>query len=126
MIDYKILEDQGIIILEPSGPLQEEDFENLTKDADAYLEKHGRLNGLIIHAKSFPGWENFGAFTHHISFVKGHHKKVNRIAIVTDSSFLKIAPGIVNHFVSAQVKHFDYEDLEAAQQWASEAVQAAT
>ena len=126
MIDYKILEDQGIVIVEPSKSLRKEDFENLTRDVDAYLEKNGHLNGLIIHANAFPGWEDFGAFTHHFSFIKGHHKKVNRIAIVTDSAFLKIAPSIASHFVSAEVKHFDYDDLEEATKWASEPVHATT
>ena len=126
MIDYKILEDQGIIIVEPSGSLEKEDFVNLTRDADAYLEKHGRLNGLVIHANTFPGWEDFGAFTYHFSFIRGHHEKVNRIAIVTDSAFLKIAPSIANHFVAAEVKHFDYDDLEEAQKWAAEPARATT
>ena len=120
MIDYQILEEQGIVILEPSGPLGKEDFENLTRDVDAYIERHGRVNGLIVHAKSFPGWEDFGAFSHHISFVKDHHKKIGRVAIVTDSTFLSMAPQIVKHFVSAEVMHFDYDDLEPAQKWIAE------
>jgi hypothetical protein len=120
MIDYQILEDQGIVIIEPSGVLRKEDFENLTRDVDTYLASHDNLKGLIVHAKSFPGWEDFGAFTHHISFVKDHHKKIARVAIVTDSTFLTIAPEIVKHFVSAEVMHFDYDELEAAKHWISE------
>jgi len=120
MIDYQILEDQGIVILEPSGSLSKEDFENLTRDVDAFIERHGHVNGLIVHAKSFPGWENFGAVSHHISFVKDHHKKINRVAIATDSTFLSIAPEIVKHFVSAEVMHFGYEDLASAQKWIAE------
>ncbi len=120
MIDYQILEDQGIVILEPSGPLRKEDFENLTRDVDAYIERHGCVNGLIVHAKSFPGWEDFGAFSHHINFVKDHHKKIGRVAIATDSTFLSMAPQIVKHFVSAEVMHFEYDDLETAQKWITE------
>ncbi|MBN2291286.1 MAG: STAS/SEC14 domain-containing protein [Pirellulales bacterium] len=120
MIDYQILEDQGIVILEPSGPLRKEDFENLTRDVDAYIERHGQVNGLIVHAKSFPGWEDFGAVSHHINFVKDHHKKIDRVAIATDSTFLSIAPEIVKHFVSAEVMHFGYDDVETAQKWIAE------
>ena len=121
MIDYKILEEDGIVILEPSGPLRKEDFENLTRDVDAFIERHGHVCGLIVHAKTFPGWEDFGAVSHHIKFVKDHHKKVARVAIATDSTFLSIAPEIMKHFVSAEVMHFGYDDLEAAKHWIAEA-----
>jgi hypothetical protein len=33
----------------------------------------------------FPGWENFGGFTAHMHFIREHHKRVERVAIVTDS-----------------------------------------
>jgi hypothetical protein len=48
----------------------------------------------MIYTKSFPGWENFGAFVSHIKFVGGHHRKIERIAAVTDSGFLKVMPSI--------------------------------
>ena len=126
MIDYSINEELGIAVIEPTGPFQKEDFENLTKDADAYIEKHGQLNGLVIHAKTFPGWENFSAFTQHIRFVKGHHKKVARVAIATDSAIMSLTPNIAKHFVSAELKHFDYDNIEEAKKWASEPAHVAT
>lgn len=122
MIDYTILDEEGIVILEPSGALQKSDFEKLAKDIDAHIEKHGDVNGLIIRAKEFPGWENFGAFSSHLSFVKEHHKKIRRVAIVTDSTLMTVIPNLAKHFVSAEVKHFDYDDMEAAQSWVSEIV----
>ncbi len=120
MIDYTILDEEGIVIIEPSGSLQKSDFEKLARDVDAHIEKHGEIGGLIIHAKSFPGWENFGAFTSHLSFVKEHHKKIRRVAVVTDSTLLTIIPNLAKHFVAAEVKHFGYDDMEAAQHWVSE------
>ncbi len=117
MFSYEILSEQGIVIIEPSGPLQQKDFENLTKDIDELIEKKGNLKGIIIHAKSFPGWEDFGAFIHHMRFVKDHHKKITRVAAVIDGKLTKIVPKIVNHFVSAEVKCFDYDDIEAAKNW---------
>ena len=77
MLNYKILDAEGIVIVEPSGPLQKTDFEKLTKDVDAHIERRVGVGGLIIHAKSFPGWENFAAFCSHLRFVKNHHKKID-------------------------------------------------
>jgi hypothetical protein len=42
---------------------------------------------VLVVAKGFPGWENCGAFTAHMHFVREHEKKVRRVAIVTDSYF---------------------------------------
>ena len=121
MILLKIIRDEGIVIIEPSGSLEKNDFEQLTKEIDAYISDRGYVNGIIIHTREFPGWESFGAFTHHMKFIKDHHKKVKRVAAVTDSKFMSIAPVIANHFVSAEVKHFDYADMESAKKWVQEA-----
>jgi hypothetical protein len=122
MISLQIMKEEGIVIIEPSSPLEHPDFEKLTKEIDEYIEEKGGVNGLIIHTKSFPGWENFAAFTGHMKFVKDHHHKIKRIAAVTDSKFLSILPSIAKHFVAAEIKHFDYEEMETAKQWIQKAV----
>lgn len=117
MISYKIISEKGIVIIEPSGPLQQKDFENLAEGIDDYISRNGKLDGLIIHAKSFPGWEDFGAFIHHMKFIKGHHREIKRVAAAIDSKIMSIIPKIANHFVLAEVKHFAYDDIEAAKEW---------
>ena len=117
MIRHEILENEGVVVVEPSGPLSVEDFEKLAADVDAYLEKNDKLNGLVIHAHKFPGWENFAGFTHHMRFIRDHHRRIGRIALASDNRAALIAPKIAKHFVSAEVKHFDYQDLAAALAW---------
>jgi hypothetical protein len=117
MISFEIMKADGIVIIEPSGALEQTDFEKLTSEVDEYIKEKDYLNGIIIHTKDFPGWESFGAFTHHMKFIKDHHKKIKRVAAVTDSKFMSIAPMIAKHFVSAEVKHFDYADMDAAKKW---------
>ena len=122
MISFDIVKEDGIVIIEPSGALVQNDFDRLTREIDAFINKEGFVKGIIIHTKDFPGWDSFGAFTHHMKFIKDHHEKVKRVAAVTDSKFMSIAPTIANHFVSAEVKHFPYADMDAAKQWIEEAV----
>lgn len=121
MISFTILKDEGIVIIEPSGTLEQTDFEHLTSEVDGYINEKGVINGIIIHTKDFPGWDSFGAFAHHMKFIKDHHRKVKKVAAVTDSRFISIAPAIANHFVSAEVKHFDYKDMDGAKKWIQEA-----
>jgi len=122
MINVIVDSDEGIIVVEPTGPLEQSDFDKLAKEIDAYSEDKGRLFGLIIHTKSFPGWDNFNAFLHHVKFVKEHHKEIQCVAIVTDSRIGAVGPGIAKHFVSAKIKHFEYDDIKEAIQWIQNAV----
>ncbi|HSA65330.1 MAG TPA: STAS/SEC14 domain-containing protein, partial [Nitrospira sp.] len=84
---------------------------------DPYLEKAGRLDGLIIHTKSFPGWDSFAALCSHLRFVKNLHQKVSRLAVVTDSPLGTFAETVGSHFVSAEIKVFPFREMEAAKTW---------
>ena len=41
-----------------------------------------------------------------MKFVQDHHRKVDRIAVLTDSKILKIAPKIAEHFAHPELKVF--------------------
>lgn len=117
MLDYELNRAESILILKPTGPLESTDFEKLALEVAPYIRENGKLNGLMIYVKSFPGWENFAAFLSHIKFVKNHHQKIKKIAAVTGGSFLSIMPQVANHLIQAEVRHFDYEDKDAALDW---------
>ena len=117
MLKVDFIKSKGIAILEPNGELSSVDFEKAAKTIDPYIEKFGKLNGLIIHTRSFPGWDSFGSFITHMKFVKEHHTKVARIAFVTDSPIGSIAEKITDHFIKAEIKHFSFDEIEASKHW---------
>jgi len=117
MLEYSIMKPEGILLLKPHGPLSKEDFGGMSAAVDAYLSDHARLRGVMIHTKGFPGWENFGGFTAHLRFVREHHKKVERVAIVTDSPIASIAQSLGKHFTSAEVMHFPFAEDAKALDW---------
>ena len=117
MLDYSIMKPEGILVLKPHAPLSKEDFEGLSAAVDSYLSDHAKLHGVLIHSKGFPGWENFGGFTAHMHFVREHHKKVERVAVVTDSQFAGMAESLGKHFTSAEVRHFPFSDDMKALDW---------
>jgi hypothetical protein len=117
MIKVKLDEDTGIVTVVPSAPLNKEDFIHLANEVDPYIEKEGKLNGLIIQVKSFPGWEDFAGLLSHLQFVREHHKKIEKVAAVSDGRIVSIMPKIVDHFVNAKVKYFPYESLNEAISW---------
>ncbi len=117
MLNHELRHDDGILVLKPEGPLAAADFTALAGVVDAYLERHGTLRGVLIHAKSFPGWQNFGALLAHLKFVRNHHQRIEKIAAVADGAFATIMPHIASHFVHAQVRHFDFAREDAAWDW---------
>lgn len=117
MLNTTLDEQHGIATLEPDGALSQEDFQSASAIIDPFIETSGRLKGLIIHTESFPGWDSFQAMHCHLTFVKEHHRKVPRIAFVTNSFISNLAESIGSHFVSADIKSFPYQDMDKAKAW---------
>jgi len=117
MIDFELDERSSVLHVRPTGPLRKEDFDALARKADPFIERSGGLSGLLIEAKQFPGWQDFGAAARHFRFVREHHRKIARIAVVTDSPIGALAEHLASHFVAAQIKRFPAGQAEAAMQW---------
>jgi len=117
MIEHKLETANSILYLWPKSALEQSDFVQLANTADPYIEEVGGLTGLIIEARTFPGWESLGAMAAHFRFVKDHHKHIKKIGLVTDSALGNVAEHLSSHFVSAKIKHFPAGELEAARQW---------
>jgi hypothetical protein len=117
MISVTLDKEAAIVTLEPEGELKEEDFDTAVKIIDPFIKIHGKLTGMIIYTKEFPGWENLAAMLRHLKFIRNHHKKVKRLAFVTDSPIGDIAEAIGSHFVSAEIKRFPYDEKKAARAW---------
>ena len=117
MIKHRIMEAHGIVVIEPISALSADDFRDLTFSVDSYLAEHKTLHGLLIYAQNFPGWESFGGLLAHLNFVRNHHRKIECIAIVTDSPLGTFVPSLAKHFISAQIKHFAYSKIEEALIW---------
>lgn len=117
MIGYELQQDKGILVLHPEGPLEAADFISIAIHVDTYLAGHGKLHGVLIQAKSFPGWKDFAAMFAHFRFLKEHIQKIEKIAVVADGALANIMPNIANYFVHAQVQHFDFMREDAAWNW---------
>jgi len=116
MLPFK-LRDKGILVVRPQGAIEAGDFDRLARAIDPYIADHGSLSGLLIEAPSFPGWDFFAAVIEHFKFVRDHHRRIRRVAAVTDDSFLKVAPWIAAHFAHPEIKVFDGAEITSALVW---------
>ncbi len=117
MVQVDLDEKCAIAILRPMGVLSKNDFAATAAVINPFIEKNGKLAGLIIHTKSFPGWEHFGALIAHVKFIKNHHKLISHVAVVTDSAMGDLAEKIATHFIAAEIRHFAFNDMEGARSW---------
>jgi len=85
MLEHNLDTAHGILHLRPKGALEKEDFAKLARTVDPFIESKGELAGIIVDAPGFPGWDSLGAMAAHFRFVRDHHKRVKKIAIVTDA-----------------------------------------
>ena len=117
MLHFELLRRRNILIVAPDGPLEKDDFERLANEIDPVIASNGKLTGLLVYVKRFPGWRNFGAFTAHLKFVAGHQRQIDRIAALTSSGILKVMTRIAGCFVKPEVKHFALEQETQALTW---------
>ena len=117
MLNIELDKESGIVILRPESALSEDDFVKAATVIDPVIEEAGKINGLVIYTESFPGWDNFGAMMGPFKFVRDHHKKIAHVAIVTDSKLGDFAERVATHFISAQIRHFQYTELDRAKAW---------
>ncbi len=118
-VTHRLMANAGVMVVELTKPLRAQDFDAMALTADAWIEAHGTLQGLVMHAREFPGWENVGSFLRHVQFVRNHHRKIERIALAVDGRLATLAPHLGEHFVHAEVRGFGYGELDAAIAWAS-------
>ena len=121
MIEARLFRDDGVVEVLPSGALTAVDFEQLAALVDPFIEANGELKGVMIVADRFPGWDSFGALVGHIRFVRGHQKRIRRVATVSDGATLTLLPLLAKHFVRAEVRHFPFAEREGAMQWLKQA-----
>lgn len=119
-LSFELLKDQGVLILEPRGELETADFERLSADVDPYIEGAGVLKGMVIVAEHFPGWDDFAALTSHVRFVREHHKKIRRVALVTADRLMAAIPRFASRFVAAEVRAFPMAQRDEALLWVSQ------
>lgn len=120
MITAELDRENGILHVRPSAALEETDFAKLAALADPFIEQHGHLPGLLLEVDHFPGWKNLAGMIHHFQFVRDHHRKILKVALVTDTPLAEFAEKVVSHFVAATVRHFAAGQVPEAKAWITE------
>ena len=109
--------DNGILSVEPTGPLSETDFETLSEELSSARTREAGLTGVLIRSKDFPGYERFSDMLAHAEFVRKQGDKVPKVALCTDSPVGKLLTTLGATFVDADVKRFSFDQQGEAERW---------
>lgn len=106
----------NILKVTPPEKLQVDDFARIAPQVDAFVGQYGKVK-LLIDATKFGGWENLQAFENHMGFVKGHHRKVEAIAILAGHDWQHWVAGTASLFLHPAIKVFDKSQEGEAREW---------
>jgi len=111
---------QGLQILEPFCHRVNFDFEAIIDEVAPYLANHDSLADVKTFAKAFPGWLNLEAAISHLQLIENYHKKIKRLAIVSDNGLLAALPKFAPNLLHPDVKHFSESEYDDSLQWLQE------
>lgn len=116
MIKIEWLRDEEVIAIRPEGEIDEADFRQVGGVVDPVIARKGRLEGLLVDARGFAGWDDASALLAHLRFVREHQPKVARIAAVGDQWWLRAAPAM-EPFFGTPIRIFAAGEEAAARVW---------
>jgi hypothetical protein len=105
-----------VLGIEASGTVTHADYRDvLIPAADAKMTR-GPIRMLFVAGPRFSGYE-LEALWDDASFGLRHWNRFTRIAVVTDSAWLRAAVSMFSPFIPSEVRLFRYPELQAARDW---------
>ena len=115
MIKTEAISPKALRLTAPEK-FRSDDFQKLALQVDPLIRQHNNIR-LLIDASKFHGWETISAFKNHVAFIKGHHRKVERIAIIAAHKWQHWLIRIISRFVHPEVRAYDKSTENEALQW---------
>ena len=117
MIHPEWLRDDEVLMVRPDDELTEGDFDLIGQMVDPVIARAGRLEGLLIDARGFEGWDDAKALLAHLRFVNKHVEKVARIAVIGDQWWLGAAEAVIDPAFGTPVRVFLSKQADEAKAW---------
>ena len=114
-IDYKEHTEDNIVELSISGKLTKQEYESVTSQLEAFIDKHGTVKILeVVH--DFDGVDS-SILWQGIKFDVNHWKNFSHCAVVTDEKWVSPFTNFVDKLSALKIKSYPMSDLEQARHW---------
>jgi len=109
----------NVVELALKGTIHATDFTKIEQHVDELIAKHGAIR-LLLDASEFEGWQDVNAARTHFLFVKEHHARVERIAVLGDHQWQHWLASAISVFLHPDVKCFGSDEKHSALKWLAE------
>ncbi|MCP4328450.1 MAG: STAS/SEC14 domain-containing protein [Alphaproteobacteria bacterium] len=117
MIELLPLRGDNVVGIRASGTLSADDYETVWIPAlRNAIAEHGAVRALMFMDESFEGW-SAEAMWDDAKFGLNHIREVERIALVGGPEWVRKAGRLMAHFIPAEVRIFDADELDDAISW---------
>lgn len=110
-----IREDDDMVRLEVTGKVTQEDYEHVIPQLDEVIGEKGRIRALV-HVHELEGAEPKALLTD-LKWDWQNRDKVDRLAVVSDSTLVDWSTRLVGLLYSGEAKTFAPDEQEAARYW---------
>ena len=117
MLDYTLSPYESLLTIRLHSAVSEVDVLLLIPKVDKYLEHHKRLAGVMLISKDWAGCDSFAALRATMAFLRDHHHRIWRMALVTDSVLADLIPIFASRFLDTTIRHFPHDEEPAAKIW---------
>ncbi len=73
---------------------------------------------LVLDLREFDGWSGLAALSDHLSLIREYHRIPERIVVVGNKNWQRLAEKVMSKFINAEAKYF--EDIDKARRWINE------
>jgi hypothetical protein len=98
------------------GKLEPSAYDGIDHDLDNAMSNSSNVR-LVLDLREFDGWSGLAALGNHLSLVREHHRIPERIAVVGDKAWQRLAEKVMSKFVNAEARFFDAAEYDAAVAW---------
>jgi len=109
----------NIVELSLKGTIRSTDFQRIAQHVDGLIARYGMIR-LLLDASEFDGWQDVAAAKTHFLFVKEHHSRVERIAVLGSQQWQHWLASAISVFVHPEVRCFEPDHKKAALKWLAE------
>jgi hypothetical protein len=113
------LDQEGdLVTLRLIGKIEPSAYDGVNKDIDGVMSQSAHVH-LVLDLREFDGWSGLDALGHHLSLVREHRRIPERLVVVGDKAWQRLAEKVMSKFVNAETRHFDSAQYDAAVAWVS-------
>lgn len=111
-------DEGGVVTVRLIGKLEPSAYDGANEEIDNVMSRSEHVR-LMLDLRDFDGWSGLAAIGEHLSLVREHRRVPERLAVVGNKAWQKLAERVMAKFVNARTKFFDADDYDGAVAWLS-------